>query len=132
QLHGAQHVLRVLDVDEAGEWESEDAHRLLTVDEGDDAASPLALELPDQALSTGVQQPLSQGGLQRGDEKEDPDQVERAHTAVIYDSSKPPRPGYRQPHRFCESRYCRCVSCAQAGSPAEVSRGDRRRVERTS
>ena len=78
-VDGAEHLLRVVDVDVAEDGEAQQAHRLLTVDQQDDPRAALPLDLRDQPLARGVEVALLDDRLQRRDDEEQPEDVEHAH-----------------------------------------------------
>jgi hypothetical protein len=84
ELDRTQQPLRILDVDVAGDREAEEAHRLLAVDQPDGAALALFLELAKEPHPLGLEQALAEHGLQRRDDDEQPQEVDRGHASLPF------------------------------------------------
>jgi hypothetical protein len=77
EADGPQDLLRVVNVDEAADGDAQKAHRLLAVDQGDDPAFPLLLQLGDLPGPGPQEHLLLQVGAEgRKDEKE-PEELEK-------------------------------------------------------
>ena len=82
-LDGAQNILRVVDVDIAGQGKTEESHRLLPVDEQNDPRISLPLQLRDLPRAHGVEHLLTQDGLQRGKDEEKPEKIRDMHDLLL-------------------------------------------------
>lgn len=77
EADGPQDLLRVVNVDVAGDGDPQKAHRLLAVDEGDDPAFPLPFQLGDLS-GPGPEEPLLlEVGGEDGEDEEEPKELEK-------------------------------------------------------
>src|SRR5207245_1489475 len=83
QLDGAHDVLGVVDVDVPHEGKPEQAHRLLPVDEEDDARLPPPLDPREQPLAGVLQHLLLQHRLERRQDEEQPEDLAEVDSASL-------------------------------------------------
>lgn len=101
-LDGAQNVLRVIDVDIAGQWKTEKPHRLLSVHQQNDPGIPASLQLRDLSRPHEVHHLLTQDGLQRGKYEEKPEKIRDMHVLLLLQQSFAGVPldrTHKPPHR---------------------------------
>ena len=82
-LDGAQNVLRVVDVDVAGQRKTKEPHRLLSVHQQNDPGIPASLQLRDLSRAHEVDHLLTQDGLQRGKDEEKPEKIRDMHDLLL-------------------------------------------------
>ena len=89
EMNRTQHFFRVVHIDVAINRESEKTHRLLPVDEQDDTRLPLAFEPGDQPLPGCFQVALLQYGLERGEDKKQPNDIASRHWEILHFRAEP-------------------------------------------
>ena len=92
-LDCAQYFFGVVDVDVAHQGKAQQVHRLLSMDQQDDATGALLLDLGDLACAHRLKIPALQNRLQRRNDEEQPEQLHYVH------GPSPPsrRPSGRKP-----------------------------------
>ena len=90
-VDGAQDALGVVDVYVAHEREPEQRQRLLAVDEGDHGHAAPARDRVQRPPSLGEQHLARDGGLERREDEEQPQQAERVHGGALSDGQRAAR-----------------------------------------
>src|SRR5579875_3292975 len=89
QLDRPQDLLRVVNIDVAGDREAKQAHGLLAVDQADDPALPPGLEAAKRAQALPLEPPLADDRLDRTQDKKDPEEIENGHSIPPCPSTAP-------------------------------------------